>query len=153
MNEEEQQRAVSYALRFLSYRPRSEFEVRSRLRRKFVTEVVDLTVENLKAQGLLDDIAFAAAWTRSRISYRPRSASMVSRELFQKGVSGDVARDAVKDIDDDESAYVAGQKILVRVIQEEYGKYRLKMWGYLQRRGFNAAVISRVIKRLWEEKC
>ena len=153
MNEKELQRAVSYALRFLSYRPRSEFEVRSRLRRKFVTEVVDLTVESLKAQGLLDDIAFAAAWTRSRISYRPRSASMVSRELFQKGVSGDVARDAVKDIDDDESAYVAGQKILDRVIQEEYGKYRLKMCGYLQTRGFNAAVNSRVIKRLWEEKC
>ena len=87
MNEEELQKADSYALRFLSYRPRSEFEMRSRLRRKFTSEIVHRTVQNLKDRGFLDDIAFASAWTYSRMTYRPRCAYMVSRELFQKGVT------------------------------------------------------------------
>jgi regulatory protein len=152
MNEEELEKAGSYALRFLSFRPRSEFETRSRLRWKFTNEVVDRTVQNLKDQGLLDDIAFASAWTHSRITYRPRSASMVSRELFQKGVSREVARDAIRDLDDDESAFKAAQKFRGHRSREEYGVYRQRMWGYLQRRGFNAEVISRVSKRLWEEK-
>ena len=152
MIEEELQKAGSYALRFLSYRPRSEFEMRSRLRRKFTNEVVNIIVENLKDRGLLDDIAFASVWTHNRMSHHPRSASMVAKELFQKGVSRDVAGEAVRDLDDEESAYKAGQKSYDRKAQEEHGAYRRRIWGYLQRRGFNASVISRVPNRLWEER-
>ena len=51
------QRARSAAIRLLSYRPRSETEIRVRLRRRFPPQVVDGVVEALLDQGLLDDIA------------------------------------------------------------------------------------------------
>ena len=57
------QRALDSALRFLSYRPRSEQEVRRRLgRQAWPAEVIEAVVARLRAVGLLDDAAFARLW-------------------------------------------------------------------------------------------
>ena len=84
-------RATSAALRFLSYRARSEAEVRTRLLRRFPLQTVDLVLEDLTRQGLVDDSEFATLWKQSRDAHRPRSAFLIRRELVAKGVAGDVA--------------------------------------------------------------
>ncbi len=49
------ERARDFSLRFLSYRPRSEKEMRERLwRHGFPPETVEETIARLKDQGLLD---------------------------------------------------------------------------------------------------
>ena len=145
------QRASAAALHFLSYRPRSEAEVRARLLRSFPSDVVEEVIESLSEQTLLDDTSFSRLWTDSRISHRPRSAAAIKRELITKGVAKDVAEDAVRDVDDKDSAYRAGLKLSRRLEQADLNVFRRKMWGYLHRRGFGGAVARRTVARLWDE--
>ena len=104
------EKATSLALRFLSYRPRSESEVRRRLEAKYPVLVAESVVQRLREQGLLDDTSFAQEWTRSRVSHRPRSAKAIRRELLGKGVDRDTAQAAVETLDDEDSAYHAGMR-------------------------------------------
>ena len=145
--------AVSSALRYLSYRPRSEFEVRGRLRRACHEQVVDLAVARLKELGLLDDRAFAHAWSLGRAAHKPRSAALVRRELLAKGVDREVAQASVDTLDDQESAYKAGLRAASSLRTADYTTFRRRVWGRLQRRGFNASIVRGVVARLWEERC
>ncbi|MCH7786140.1 MAG: regulatory protein RecX [Chloroflexi bacterium] len=150
-NSESFQRVNAAALRFLSYRPRSEAEVRTRLLRRFPSNVVEEVIESLSEQNLLDDTSFSRLWTDSRVSHRPRSAAAIKRELITKGVAKDVAEDAVRDVDDQDSAYRAGLKLARRLEQADLNVFRRKMWGYLHRRGFGGSVARRTVARLWDE--
>ena len=145
-------RATSQALRFLSYRPRSESEVRRRLAGKFAGQVTESVVQRLKELGLLDDASFAREWTRSRAAHRPRSAAAIRRELLGKGVDRDTAQAAVETLDDEESAYRAGQRAAASLADTDYISFRRRLQGYLYRRGFSGTVSRMTADRLWEER-
>ena len=146
------QRARATALRLISYRPRSEAEVRARLLRKFPEPVVADVLASLRAQGLLNDAQFATQWAYERASRSPRSAWAVTRELLAKGVDDTIARSAVQDIDDDDSAYRAGLKYARARTRIDLPTFRRRLLGYLQRRGFSQSVSRRTIDRLMTER-
>ena len=146
------EKATSLALRYLSYRPRSEFEVRGRLRRRYDAQVAESVIERLKEQGLLDDKAFAHAWSQDRMSSRPRSAALIRRELLEKGVDREMVQAAVETLDDEESAYSAGLRAVTPLAGADYTTFRRRLWGYLYRRGFSQSIIRRTTRRLWEER-
>ena len=153
MNDSESfKRAGAAALRFLSYRPRSEAEVRARLRRCFPSHIVQQVMESLAEQALVNDAAFAKLWRSSRDSLNPRSAAAIRRELITKGVARDVADAAVRDADDEASAYRAALKWTRRLDQADFPTFRRRLWGYLQRRGFGDSMTRHTIARLWDER-
>ena len=138
MNDDEAfQRARAAALRFLSYRPRSAAEVRSRL-----------TAE----QSLVNDAEFARVWRQSRESSNPRSATAIRRELLSKGVSRDIADEASRDVDDRESAYRAGVKHARRLEDLDSETFRRRLWGFLMRRGFSRSLARETVDRLSDER-
>ena len=68
------QHCYDAASRLLSYRPRSESELRERLfRRRFDADSVARVLAKLKEQGLVDDAAFARFWRDNRTEFSPRS--------------------------------------------------------------------------------
>ena len=143
--------ALDAALRFLSYRPRSEAEVRRRLSRRFSHSSVDNAIANLREQGLLDDAAFAEFWRQSRERNRPRGASVMRWELLRMGVSREVADDALEGLDEDESAYRAASGISRRLGQPDYDTFQKKLVPYLRRRGFGLETTKGAVRRLWGE--
>ena len=104
--------ALSVALRYLTARPRSERELRTRLRQRNIGEaVIDRTVEQSEGtRGLLDDFTFAQYWVDQRVTFRPRSRRMLEMELRQKGVNGSAIEDVTLDMDDEAEAYRAAQR-------------------------------------------
>ena len=153
MNDSEPfQRASAAASRFLSYRPRSEAEIRGRLSRRFPPHVVDRVIRSLTERALIDDASFAGLWADNRDMLNPRSASAIRRELIGKGVAAEVADAAVHDIDDDDSAYRAALGAARRLAQADAATFRRKLWGHLQRRGFSGSVARSTIGRLWDER-
>lgn len=109
-------------------------------------------MERLRELELLDDAAFARAWSRSRADHRPRSAAMIRRELQSKGVERDVAQASVEPLDDRENAYRAGLRWLPALSNADYDTFRRRIWGRLHRRGFAPALIREAVARLWEER-
>ena len=146
------EKAISVALRYLSYRPRSEAETKARLRRSYDLQTVESAIERLKEMRLIDDNAFATAWSHSRISTRPRSITLIRMELLKKGVDREVAQGILEKMDDEENAYKAGIQIAKSLINTDYPSFRRRMWDYLRRRAFDQFIIRKTVKRVWEER-
>jgi len=146
-------RALAAANRLLSFRPRSEHELKQKLTQKgYDAATVTASLQHLKEHGLLDDAAFACYWAENRASFSPRSQRMVQLELRQKGVSAGLAEDIAGGLDDEAAAYQAGSKKASRMDVPEYEEFRRRLGEYLRRRGFAYDVIDRSVKRLWQEK-
>lgn len=139
------------AHRFLSYRARSEAEVRRRLLRSFDPLLVNDTISYLRSRGLLDDHAFARFWRQNRERFRPRSRSMIQLELLRLGVCRDIIDETLEGFDEATSAIQAGRKLIRRLHGVDLNTFRHKLDGYLKRRGFSYDVVSSAIQHLWLE--
>src|SRR5690348_9918162 len=79
--------ALDTAVRYLAQRPRSEYEVRQRLKRDGVDQAVaERVLEQLRRHQLVDDRAFAEYWVEQRQTFRPRGKRLLSAELARLGV-------------------------------------------------------------------
>jgi len=147
------QNCMDAALDYLSYRPRSDAEVRQRLRKRgFREDVVNGTMVELRERKLIDDVAFAQFWTDNRLSFSPRSRRLIKLELRQKGVAGETADEVTEDLDDEVSAYEAALKKARVLAVPDYGEFFRRLSGYLRRRGFSYEVVGTVVARLWHEQ-
>jgi regulatory protein len=146
------QKAYARALRFLSYRPRSEAEVRRYLQGKKVSPTIEAeVVERLTAAGLLDDQAFASYWVENRESFNPRGRYALRHELYQKGLSEETIAAALEDIDEEESAHRALTSRARRMPPLDRRSFRKKLGSFLRRRGFSYEAISTALERMWQE--
>jgi regulatory protein len=146
------QRCYNAAVRLLSYRPRSEAEIRQRLTRKlFDSETLEKTITKLKGLGFIDDTAFARFWKENRQECSPRSRRLTSLELRRKGLDRDIIEQVVGELDDSDNAYRAALKRAHRLTASEYQEFRKRLGSYLGRRGFSYSVIDATTKRVWQE--
>ena len=143
--------ARSFGLRLIAYRPRTEAEVRDRVRQRFDSALAERVVESLRQAALLDDSEFARRWAESRLDRNPRSASAIRREIAARGVEVSVAAEAVRDVDDEESAYRAASKHARRLSKVDLPTFRRRLWAYMSRRGYASSVIRSTIDRIWNE--
>ena len=147
------QRCLDAAFHYLSYRPRSEAELRKRLhQRGFDGDNAEAVIARLKEQGLVDDMAFAQFWKDNRESFSPRSQWLTRLELRQKGVANDVIDQTVDAIDDDDSAYRALLSKTRGLPYADYQSFRRRLGEYLKRRGFSYGVINNAVERVWQEQ-
>jgi len=150
--EDARERAIQQALLYLSYRPRSESEIRQNLRKhEYPAEVIDQTLERLRQDGLANDNEFGRTWVENRSAFRPRSRRMMAMELRQKGLDQESVSSAIEDVDDEALAYEAAQKRAPRFKDLEWVEFRKKLSEFLARRGFSYAVIAPVVTRIWNE--
>ncbi|MFC1932498.1 regulatory protein RecX [Chloroflexota bacterium] len=147
------QRCFNAAAHYLSYRPRSEFEIRERLlRRGFDGDNVKAVITRLKEQGLVDDMAFAQFWKDNRESFSPRSRWLTRLELRRKGVANDVIDQVAEAINDDDSAYRAALSKVRSLPRSDYQSFRRRLGEYLKRRGFSYGIINHTVEQLWQDQ-
>jgi regulatory protein len=147
------QDCLDAAYRYLSYRPRSEGEIRQWLRRRgFANEVSEAAIAKLREQNLSDDFAFAQFWRDNRLSFRPKSKRLIKKELRDKKVAAQIIEQVTRDIDDEEIAYKLGSGRLPTLAHLDYPDFYRRLSSYLAYRGFNYEVIRDTVARLWREK-
>jgi regulatory protein len=145
-------RCYHAALSFVSYKPRSEYEVRQKLRqRRFESPDIEKTVTSLKDQGLIDDVSFARFWKENRQDCSPRSRWLTGMELRQKGIDDDLIARTVEDVDDEHNAYLAALNKARRTAPGDYQVFRRKLGDFLKRRGFGYDVINSTVEKIWQE--
>lgn len=148
---DETSRATAAALQFLGYRPRSEGEIRQRLRQRgFAGTAVDATIAKLRDWRYVDDGDFAQRWIENRLDHRPRSARLLAQELRQKGVNAGTASEAIDEaaIDEvvDATALAADKMRKLASLPEEVRIRRVT--GFLARRGYGFGVIRTALDGL-----
>ena len=145
-------RCLNAATHYLSYRPRSESELRERLyQRGFNGDSVEVVLVKLKEQGVVDDMAFTQFWKDNRESFSPRSQWLTKLELKRKGVAEDIIDQVTDAIDDDNSAYRAALSKARSLPLSDRQDFCRRLGGYLKRRGFGYRVIKHTTERVWQE--
>ena len=138
---------------YLSYRPRSEAEIRQWLhRRSFANEVAEKAIAKLREQNLSDDFAFAQFWKDNRLSFRPKSKRLIEKELRDKKVATEIIEQMTEDINDEEIAYKLGSSRMQALAHLDYPDFLRRLSNYLGYRGFSYQVIRDTAARLWREK-
>jgi len=157
--ENETNKLTEKALHFLSFRPRSESEVRKRLKSKTLhssffihyssDEVIDTVVQRVKRLGYINDEEFTRWWVEQRQTHRPRGARLIKSELYQKGITQEIIEKVLPEDEEGEieQALKAAKKKL-RSYDLKSRESRQKMSQYLARRGFDWETIKEALSRL-----
>jgi len=144
------EQALQLALRYLSYRPRSELEVRNYLRQKGCEPQVSAAViAKLRSLNYLDDLSFAQIWTRSRLESRGYGPRRVEQELRLKGIDTGAIREAIKQCLQHTSEQESARKVLTKRFggaSLQDAKAQRHAVALLQRRGFSSKVIFDLLK-------
>ncbi len=137
-------------LRYLKVRERTRRELAEYLRRRgHEAEAIAREVESAVASGWVNDRRFAEIFLRDRRRLKPMGRRAVLRDLEQRGVAPEVAREALEQLDPpwDEHA-LALQAVAGRWERWPQEVRRRKAAAFLQRRGFAGGLVYRVLKEL-----
>ena len=148
--DENLKKGKKYCLRLLASRPRSEYEIETRLKSSGYADTErGRILEELKNAGYVDDLEFAKEWISSRMRSNPRGARLLAEELKSKGVPENIIRKAltIKSGDIDERQVVLE---LVRGGLRTAGsspevKLKAKLYRTLIRKGFDPEIIEDIV--------
>jgi regulatory protein len=135
------------ALRYVSMRQRSEWEIKSYLgRKKTDPKTIDEILNKLSIIGLVNDSTFANSWIDNRQLLKPRSTRQLKQELRKKNIDKEVIDSALAGKQIDETANI------VRIIENKRKQPRYrddqKLIAYLARQGFYYEDIKSAMKNL-----
>ena len=148
---EQTARATEAALVFLAYRPRSEKEVRDRLRRgNYEPDAIDYVIGRLHEWRYLDDADFARRWVENRATHRPRGTRLLQQELRHKGINSETAREVIAEAELDEAtaAETLARRRLPAYAGNDPAAIQRRLSGYLARRGYGYDVIRIALERV-----
>lgn len=145
--------AFQKALKLLSFRPRTEYEMRSRLEKYgFTTSIIEDVIKRLGEKEYIDDQKFAEEWAENRSTFRPRGRRLLERELRLKNVGDEQIQSVLDDLPDEiELARVAAKKYGSKLKGLDEVNFKKKLYGFLTRRGFLYEDIKPVMEEMWEE--
>lgn len=153
------ERLMRTSLRFVSYRPRSEKELRDFIHKKLSLwktyaspGMAEKIIGRTRELGYVDDEKFAAWWIDQRRTFKLKGNRLIARELQAKGVGEDIVERLL-------SAITSEKELATRAIQKKLSLWsavpamekKQKIYRYLAGRGFDQEAISSVID-LEEEK-
>lgn len=139
----------------LSYRARSEAELRSRLLRLgFPEATADKTLVKLRSLNYIDDSAFARAWARDRAESRGFGPRRIERELKEKGISPSLIQEIVRENFRQGEEEERAKKLIEKRFRGKNlndAKVLRRAIAFLQRRGYASGVILDLLRHSPEE--
>lgn len=144
-------KCLDKAYRFLSYRPRSEKEMRDKLSERFDKTTVNKAVTKLKKLKYINDRNFTDFWIENRSN--SRGPALLQSELISKGIDREIIREAISKIDRQD---VTARALALVVSKRKYHnldrrELYQKVAPYLARRGFDYDIIRSVIGKLQDK--
>jgi len=149
-------RAKNNAYALLRQRPRSEFEIRDRLKIKgYGGEIIDFVVESLRKIGEIDDARFAKLWIESRMHLNPVGDVVLRHELKHKGVAEAIIEDVLakkaEEYDEYDVALNMAREQFERLKKLDRRKALKRVYDFLLRRGFKYDTVRKIIENITNE--
>jgi regulatory protein len=141
--------ARRYSLRLLSYRARSEKELKDRLEKKgFSSRSISPVMKSLKVAKLLDDAKLAEQLRRQAQETRLFGYGCAKAFMMKKGLPRDIV-EATLEFDGAEELRNA-QRLIDKKLKSlgDYptADYRKKLWNFLARRGYSHETIRDALR-------
>jgi len=150
---EELKSAKDAAVRFLSFRARSEKEVRDKLFSKgFSEDTVETVVADLKQARLVDDVLFALAFVHDKMTLNPMGPLLIQRDLKQAGLADSVIEQALDEAFREKSIFEIALELARKKFRQtnlpDRMKAKKRVADFLYRRGFDWEVTREVLEQL-----
>ncbi len=153
--EENQNKLLDKAINFLSYRLRSEQEIKDYLIKtisksekvKWViakeSGLPEYVIKKLKKYGYVNDIDFTKWWIQSRTKARPKGRKLIEIELIKKGINKELINKLLppRPKTDLELALKVLEKKRTKLEKLEPREVQRRIFNYLISRGFDYDVI------------
>lgn len=138
---------------FVSYKPRTEKQVRDKLKEKqFSLENIEKAIEFLYEFDLLDDRSFAKSFIESKVKMKNYGISRMKVEMLKRGLDKDLVEDSLKQYYPHDSSYdlalELANKKLKQLANKDFQKKKSSLVSYLQRQGYHWDVIKKILDAL-----
>lgn len=147
------EKLVNAAIRFVSFRPRSQKELTGFLDTKLTrwkvsgSGLIAKVIGRMEELGYVDDVKFSEWWVDQRTAFRPKGNRYIQMELRGKGVPDAViasvlaSRGSVSLLAAARQAIAKKMPLWAKLPSMERKK---KIYEYLVRRGFDTSTISKI---------
>ncbi len=144
------------AYEYIAYKPRTELEVRKKLRsKKFGEAAIERAISLLKEQKYIDDFKYAENYACEKIRMKPVGRELLRKKLINKGIDREVCSEVldriIKTESEADSAFAALIKYAPKVKEAELSKTKAKFFRHLISRGFNIDTASETIEMFIKE--
>ena len=143
-------KAKNQALRYLSYRDRSKWEITQYLEKKNHSHLVlQQPLEYLENLDYIDDKRFALQWGQFKINQKKLGRNRLYLELLNKGIDQKILENILSPIYENNSEIQLARECAhkkwgtLKGIESEKKKRRLIQ--YLKRKGFSADIIYQLL--------
>lgn len=137
------QRAVD----LLSRRAHFTAELRFKLRQRgFDDPEIDGVMLRLGEEGYVDDVETAHLWLEQQLRRKPQGPSKLLAGLLRRGVDGEIARDAVRELVDRREPELI-EEALERRLARSGSHSEAALARHLDRLGFRAGAVLRAVRK------
>ncbi|MBI5020297.1 MAG: RecX family transcriptional regulator [Ignavibacteriales bacterium] len=156
--EEEYSTAKNKALKYISRRMRSEYEVKSKLREyEFPVEIIDKVIKYLSEINFLNDLEFAKAYIADLQRTKSAGKRLLFQQLKRKGIAKDTIEMVLNDIKCDKE-----ESLAIETAKKYFKKFKTsrkpvdrkdqirRISQALMRRGFDWSLTSKVLKQIFK---
>lgn len=150
------EKAFNRALHFLSFRMRSEMEVKKKLLEKDYGEAIVLeAIVKLKRLGFLNDEAFSEALVRTEKNSSLKGPRAIQQSLYKKGIPKELQTQALEEYtmeDQMDNALKLAEKTIRSNSQQPPAQVKQKIQNTLARKGFSFEQIKQVLNSVSIER-
>ena len=140
--------AKNSALRSLSRRSHSIYELKIKLKQKgYKSKVIERVIDYLERLNFLDDKKFAESFYLDRLKNKKESSQKIRMQLYKKGIDREIISNVESNFYDENqliiNAIELGRRKLKFINKSESElKIKQKLYSFLKYKGFNDQVIS-----------
>ena len=146
IKENSEESAFRLATYYLSFKSRTEHEIKTYLAKKgYEDTTIDKVLEKLSYYGFTDDRQYAINYIANAIEAKKKSADTVKLELMKRGISSEIIEDCIPVFSYDinlETAKRIGKKYFYRKSNLPYKQLKNKLSQLLAQRRFTREIID-----------
>lgn len=140
------------ALNYASYKKRTNFQVKNKLREKgFNSSEIKIAIEFLKEFNLIDDEIYAKNFINDYLQRKPCGKNKLSQELYKRGIPKDLIEKSIEKYFPDDMTYSlankAAEKKLGAISYKSIEKQKMSLISFLQRQGFHWDIIKKILEK------
>ena len=155
-NDSELEKALDIAYRYLSYRARTVFEIREKLKKGQVTpENIEKVILKLKGLKLLDDRSFALSMAKEIVRLRYCGPYYIKAKLRQKGIDDQLAEEAVLAAFSEEDERSVAIRLATRKMRGQLlssDKERERLSRFIKSKGYSWEIVREALEYIDDRK-
>ncbi|MCD4737262.1 MAG: recombination regulator RecX [Bacteroidales bacterium] len=145
--------ALNLALKYLSYQPRTVYEVKEHIKNKgFGEDIIEKIIETLLEKNYLNDTNFAKIFIESKVRNKPKSKFAFQYELHKKGINPSIVDAVLEQYNNQDLAIKSVRNKIKTWRKLDAEKFKKKMTNYLQYRGFSYDICLSTLDRFTKSK-